>query len=539
MIFQKFREYIIYGMGSEKNENPNSNNPIINNNQNVVDHDENDAYNAQDDGDDGGGRGIHPFVDDMKLTTNNTPNNIDGIDNNNNKNNECIQVAVRVRPFLQLEKNEGAYKCIETFDDREEQYSYYYEDDEEDEKDSSSDDEKHPHKFRRRRRNNKQNNKEAPPQTIQIGGSTGDYYNNGDSSGLGKTYKFDHVFSERISQTKLYRRCIQNLVDSCLDGYNATCFAYGQTGSGKTYTILGPAHHLHNNTTNGDGSVSGSGSGISEVAVDHSSEDGIIPRAVHDLFQQLLYRKESEGGSSACPSVKYEYEVKIQFLEIYGEQIRDLLSSSSSSSSSLIKIRDISSSTIHNNSSTTNNSASNSVIIDEPEVVGASELTVRDAKDALLYLHKGTLRRVTGATQMNAESSRSHAIFTLIIQQTTHTIQQQQEQKHSRHKESSATATATTKTKSVLRSKFHFVDLAGSERQKRTKAEGKRFKEGVQINQGLLVLGNVISALASLSSSDNNNSTTSSNVHVPYRDSKLTRLLRGSLGGNHKTLSKF
>lgn len=519
-------------MGSEKNENPNNTNPIINNNnQNVVDHDENDAYNAQDDGD--GGRGIS-FVDDMKLTTNDTPNNIDGIDNNNNKNNECIQVAVRVRPFLQLEKNEGAYKCIETFDDRDEQYNYYYDDDE-DEKDSSSDDEKHPHKFRRR--NNKQNNKEAPPQAIQIGGSTGEYYNNGDSSGLGKTYKFDHVFSERISQKKMYRRCIQNLVDSCLDGYNATCFAYGQTGSGKTYTILGPAHHLHNNTTNnGDGS----GSVVSEVLVDHSSEDGIIPRAVHDLFQQLLYRKESEGGSSAsvCPSVKYEYEVKIQFLEIYGEQIRDLLSCSSSSSS-LIKIRDISSSTIHNNSSTTNNSASNSVIIDEPEVVGASELTVRDAKDALLYLHKGTLRRVTGATQMNAESSRSHAIFTLIIHQTTHSIQQQQEQKHSRHKESIATDGATTKTKSVLRSKFHFVDLAGSERQKRTKAEGKRFKEGVQINQGLLVLGNVISALASLSSSDNNNSTTSSNIHVPYRDSKLTRLLRGSLGGNHKTLSKF
>jgi len=132
---------------------------------------------------------------------------------------------------------------------------------------------------------------------------------------------------------------------------------------------------------------------------------------------------------------------------------------------------------------------------------------VDSAQEALVCLASGMLRRVTGSTAMNASSSRSHALSSVMVEQTT---------------------TSADGHASVLRSKFNFVDLAGSERQKRTQAEGKRLKEGIDINKGLLVLGNVISALG--------DTRKIGKTFVPYRDSKLTRLLKGSLGGNHKTL---
>ncbi len=182
----------------------------------------------------------------------------------------------------------------------------------------------------------------------------------------------------------------------------------------------------------------------------------------------------------------FDYAVKLQFLELYGEEVRDLLTTSSKQQK--ITIRDKAG---------------------DAEVIGATEVSVTNAQEAMVCLTRGMLRRVTGATAMNAESSRSHAIMSVIIKQVTRSS-------------SAIDGDAVT----VQTSKFNFVDLAGSERQKRTNARGQRLKEGININKGLLVLGNVISALAKGDKTK----------FVPFRDSKLTRLLRGSLGGNHKTL---
>ena len=261
-------------------------------------------------------------------------------------------------------------------------------------------------------------------------------------------------------------------------------FADGQTGAGKTYTILGP-------------------SAASAVGVDDevSREVGIIPRALGELFDGLEKSKnemsatiggeDMEGGDNA-PSVpsSFEYNVKLQFLELYGEDIRDLLAPTTagkSGSKTKLTIRD------------TKNDC---------EVLGATLVDVSSADDALLCLTRGMLKRVTAATAMNAESSRSHAIMSVLIEQVK----------------------CIDTEKTVIRSKFNFVDLAGSERVKRTGAVGQRLKEGIDINKGLLVLGNVISALASIDPSK------PKTKFVPFRDSKLTRILRGSLGGDHKTL---
>ena len=222
-------------------------------------------------------------------------------------------------------------------------------------------------------------------------------------------------------------------------------------------------------------------------------------------------------------NLPYEYEVRVQFLELYGEEIRDLLSSSPSSNK--LVIRD---GVNHNH---------------EPDVVGAIEIKVNNAADAMLCLTRGMLRRVTGATAMNAESSRSHAIMTVIVEQATlmrsaggTNIAGRIDGSDGNNTNgeggggSSSTPPTTNNSQDFesKRSKFNFVDLAGSERQKRSQAEGIRFKEGIDINKGLLVLGNVISALGDPKKRGKS--------FVPYRDSKLTRLLKGSLGGNHKTL---
>ena len=192
----------------------------------------------------------------------------------------------------------------------------------------------------------------------------------------------------------------------------------------------------------------------------------------------------------------FEYQVKLQFLELYGEEIRDLLTTPSSSSSQLPKI------VIRDSSG------------GDAEALGATSVPVSTAQEAMVCLTRGMLRRVTGATAMNAESSRSHAIMSVMIEQVT------------RSSGDGEDGGGFEESVVVLRkSKFNFVDLAGSERSKRTNAKGQRLREGININKGLLVLGNVISALA-----------TGDSKFVPFRDSKLTRLLRGSLGGNHKTL---
>lgn len=310
-------------------------------------------------------------------------------------------------------------------------------------------------------------------------------YSSSSNWGGGKSFFFDQAFSSETKQKYIFEKSVKPLVEACLKGYNATVLAYGQTGSGKTYTILGPS--TESIVAEEMSPVHGTYAG---------NHAGVIPRAMRDLFNRLEATKKKYQLSNNVDLVQkrrgekpYDFEVRVQFLELYGEDIRDLLSNSSTK----LVIRDGGSGF-------------------EPEIIGASEVTVHSAEEALLCLTRGTLRRVTGATAMNSESSRSHAIMTIIIEQTTAVS----------GGEESATEVE------CRRSKFHFVDLAGSERQKRSLAQGQRLREGIDINKGLLVLGNVISALGDPKKRGKS--------FVPYRDSKLTRLLKGSLGGNHKTL---
>lgn len=298
------------------------------------------------------------------------------------------------------------------------------------------------------------------------------------------TYTFDDVFHGTTKQNEIYIRSVRPLVDACLEGFNATILAYGQTGSGKTHTMLGKMSEL-----------SGVSSSINPE--EDTSDVGLLPRAIRSLFSRLDDLKQEFQLSK---SSEYSYKVSIQFLELYGENIRDLLHPESTQD---LKIRDS---------------------LDEPEVLNSKTFPVDNAQEALMHFTRGMLRRVTRATSMNQHSSRSHAIMTVMLEQCIKTpVMNPNDQQH----------VMQTITK---RSKFHFVDLAGSERMKRTHhSSDVGVKEGININKGLLVLGNVISALASqkLGREEDNFTDT---VFVPYRDSKLTRLLRGSIGGNHKTL---
>jgi hypothetical protein len=342
---------------------------------------------------------------------------------------------------------------------------------------------------------------------VQIGGPSG------------PTFSFDYVMDSHTPQRIVYESSVQPLVDSCLQGYNATILAYGQTGAGKTHTIMGPwlsqvqAKHATAVADDDSDSSATDGALVDAHVKDFSSDAGVIPRAVRQIFRALQKKKrESRRNADSiskgvdaddneemketltCP---FEFTVKVQFLELYGEEIRDLLANDRGAIALEPKER-----------LTIRDGGTN-----DPEVVGATQIVVPSAQEALECLTKGNLHRVTAATAMNDTSSRSHAILTIFVEQST--------------VDDSLTTNGEATTR-LLQSKFNFVDLAGSERVKRTQAEGRRLKEGIDINKGLLVLGNVISALG--------DPTKRGRTFVPYRDSKLTRLLQGSLGGNHKTL---
>ena len=251
-----------------------------------------------------------------------------------------------------------------------------------------------------------------------------------------RQFTYDNVLPPTASQEDSYLAVGAGMVPYVLDGYNATVLAYGQTGSGKTYTM---------------------GSEVGQET------PGMIPRFLDDLFAGM----EEEGG----------FDVNATFLEVYGEDVVDLLSEKRDS---LLLREDA----------------------EGVQVVGLSQRKVRGKEDALRVLKDGTVNRTTASTLMNTHSSRSHAVFSLVVT------------KRSSGPEGS---------QPLRRSKLTFVDLAGSERMKKTGASGDTMKEGISINVGLLALGNVINALGL------------SKPHVPYRQSKLTRLLSDALGGNSMT----
>ncbi|GAA5812785.1 hypothetical protein MFLAVUS_006243 [Mucor flavus] len=342
-----------------------------------------------------------------------------------------------------------------------------------------------------------------------------------------KLFTFDHVFGINSTQEEIFSALGENLIRKFVEGYNITILAYGQTSSGKTYTMGTAADGQHN-----------------------TSDEGIVPRSMALLFDLLnnndtrpisptsslssstsasnksnsRLRPKSKIGhrTSHIPQVppinKTKFTVKVSFIEIYNEDLHDLLNSAPPEELPPITIREDTKGRIY--------------------WTGVKEVLVHSTDDVLYYLEQGTQNRATGSTDMNAKSSRSHAIFSVSLTQEKW-IPSNVEKK--RPSSSMSTRSSITPNTSrlfaasqedgeclITTSKFHFVDLAGSERLKRTAAEGDRRKEGININAGLLALGNVISALGDPSKK--------TKVHVPYRDSKLTRLLQDSLGGSATTL---
>uniref|UniRef100_A0A803TFD8 Kinesin-like protein KIF21B n=1 Tax=Anolis carolinensis TaxID=28377 RepID=A0A803TFD8_ANOCA len=298
--------------------------------------------------------------------------------------------------------------------------------------------------------------------------------------GKDKAFTYDFVFDLETWQEQIYTTCVSKLIEGCFEGYNATVLAYGQTGAGKTYTM----------GTGFDMSIS-------------EEENGIIPRAITHLFNGIDERKRA-AQEQGVPAP--EFKVSAQFLELYNEEILDLFDSTRDPDSrhrkSNIKIHEDANGGIY--------------------TTGVTSRLIGSQDELIQCLKQGALSRTTASTQMNVQSSRSHAIFTIYLCQMRVCSPVHLVNTNSLLEGSQPTSEYETRT-----AKFHFVDLAGSERLKRTGATGERAKEGISINCGLLALGNVISALGDQSKKA---------LHVPYRDSKLTRLLQDSLGGNSQTV---
>ncbi|KAL2332636.1 hypothetical protein Fmac_013849 [Flemingia macrophylla] len=268
-------------------------------------------------------------------------------------------------------------------------------------------------------------------------------------------FTFDSVADTASTQLDIFEHVGVPLVEHCLAGFNSSVFAYGQTGSGKTYTMWGPANSLS----------------------EEDDQQGLAPRVFQRLFARL---KEEQTKHS---DKQLNYQCHCSFLEIYNEQIMDLLDPSQKN----LQIREDVKSGVY--------------------VENLTEEHVSSMKDVTQLLIKGLSNRRTGATSINSESSRSHTVFICVVE--------------SRYK-SHADGISRFKT-----SRINLVDLAGSERQKLTGAAGERLKEAGNINRSLSQLGNLINILAEVSQ-------TGKQRHIPYRDSRLTFLLQDSLGGNAK-----
>ncbi|XP_039297616.1 kinesin-like protein KIF3B [Nilaparvata lugens] len=266
-------------------------------------------------------------------------------------------------------------------------------------------------------------------------------FNPKDNDSIGKEFAFNAVYDSSASQELLYAEAVSPVVDAVLSGFNGTIFAYGQTGSGKTFTMEGD--------------------------YSQSATRGMIFRSFEHIFDHI------------SASTNMEYLVRVSYLEIYQEEIRDLLEKTKKQCD--LRMND------------------SGVIY----VKNLHSYVCKSIKEIEHVMAVGNQNRTVGATDMNLHSSRSHAIFIITIEMSE---------------------TISGFKSQVRVGKLNLVDLAGSERQSKSKAGMERLKEASKINLSLSALGNVICALE-------NGST-----HVPYRDSKLTRLLQDSLGGNSQTL---
>lgn len=253
-------------------------------------------------------------------------------------------------------------------------------------------------------------------------------------------FTFDRVFDTNSRQTDIFDYSIRSTVDDILNGYNGTVFAYGQTGAGKSYTMMG-------------------------ADIDDEEQRGIIPRIVEQMFASIL---RSPGN--------IEYTVRVSYMEIYMEKIRDLLAPQNDN----LPIHEEKSRGVY--------------------VKGLLEIYVSSVQEVYEVMRRGGAARATAATNMNQESSRSHSIFVITITQKN------------------------VETGSAKSGQLFLVDLAGSEKVGKTGASGQTLEEAKKINKSLSALGMVINSL-----------TDGKSTHIPYRDSKLTRILQESLGGNSRT----
>ena len=257
----------------------------------------------------------------------------------------------------------------------------------------------------------------------------------------GKAFEFDRSFGPSATQEDVFAD-VKPLATSCVDGYNVCIFAYGQTGSGKTYTMFGT-----------------------------KAARGVNWRSLDEIFA-ILHEREAHHG--------WTFDVSVSFLEIYNEQVRDLLEpTSDKGEAKRLDVR---------------------LVAETSDVPGLARVAVSDVDAVFALLLRGEENRTTGSTSQNAMSSRSHSVLQVHVS--------------GRHGPTSATTAG----------KLTLVDLAGSERVSKSDATGQRLVEAAAINKSLSALGNVIAALQA------------EQRHVPYRDSKLTTLLRDSLGGDAKTL---
>ncbi|XP_074569890.1 kinesin-like protein KIN-5A [Curcuma longa] len=271
---------------------------------------------------------------------------------------------------------------------------------------------------------------------------------------IDRTFTFDKVFGPTSKQKDLFDQAVAPVVNEVLEGYNCTIFAYGQTGTGKTYTMEGRGRKVKNG--------------------EFPSDAGVIPRAVKQIFEIL---------EAQCA----EYSMKVSFLELYNEEITDLLAPDESKFSDDKNKKPI-------------------ALMEDGKggvfVRGLEEEVVYTSDEIYRILDKGSAKRRTAETLLNKQSSRSHSIFSITI--------------HIKE--------ITPDGEELIKSgKLNLVDLAGSENISRSGARDGRAREAGEINKSLLTLGRVINTLVEHSG------------HIPYRDSKLTRLLRDSLGGKTKT----
>eukprot|EP00163_Fabomonas_tropica_P017402 TRINITY_DN3091_c0_g4_i3.p1 TRINITY_DN3091_c0_g4~~TRINITY_DN3091_c0_g4_i3.p1 ORF type:complete len:1121 (-),score=354.56 TRINITY_DN3091_c0_g4_i3:115-3477(-) len=282
-----------------------------------------------------------------------------------------------------------------------------------------------------------------------------------------RTFTFDHSYwsmdkaeARYASQDTLMNDIGNKLIDNAWKGYNCSIFAYGQTGSGKSYSMMGT-----------------------------EEDPGIIPRICDAIFKEMHEKLATADKVKEETGEEIKYKVEVTYLEIYNEKVKDLLNSTNVNGAHGLKVRE------------------------NPQVgVYVEDLQsflVNSYKDMENLIDRGQKTRSVASTQMNATSSRSHSVFTIVFTQTK--------------------VNAETMSASDITSKINLVDLAGSERQASTGATGDRLKEGCAINKSLSALGNVISALAESAMS-------TKKKFIPYRDSVLTRLLQQSLGGNAKTV---